>query len=456
MSLPLPKAFTDRMRSMLGDEYNEYINSFQQPKTGGLRVNTLKISPEEFLKISPFSLTPVKWAYEGFEYGESDRPGRHMLYDAGAYYIQEPSAMAAAALADPKPYEKVLDLCAAPGGKTTHLAGRMNGKGILIANEIHPSRANILSQSVERMGIQNAVVLNETPARLAERFEGYFDCILVDAPCSGEGMFRKDDVAIEEWTEEMPKMCAQRQSEILDEAVKMLKSGGRLIYSTCTFAPEENEGTVGSFLMRHSEMEIVKKDAPWFSCGNPEWVENGNPDTAYTFRLFPHKLSGEGHFVAVMRKKDGFEGDIPIMPEMREKDVPKSWTEFSEENLSDIPEGILYRSKDTLWLLPKECPSFEGLRVKRCGTELGTIRKNRFEPSHALSHALDIKCFKHIINMKCDDENAVKYLRGDTFPTQREKGWYALAADGFVLGWGKSAGGIMKNHYPKGLRWKGR
>ncbi len=456
MSLPLPKEFLERMKALLGEEYPDFLDSFDKPKSGGLRVNPQKTAPQDFASHSPFSLAPIPWAEEGFSYTEGDRPGRHAWYEAGVYYIQEPSAMAVGALADPKPGERVLDLCAAPGGKTTHLAGRMNGEGILVANEIHPTRANILAQSVERMGISNAVVLNETPHRLAEHFAGYFDCIVVDAPCSGEGMFRKDDIAISEWKPESPQMCADRQDEILDEAVKMLRPNGRLVYSTCTFAPVEDEGSVSRLIERHPEIEIVPVEAPWFASGHPEWVEDGHPDTVHTFRLFPHKLNGEGHYAAVLRKKGGEDGDVRTAVPMKEKDIPKEWIQFVEETLDRVPEGMLTRIKDTLWLLPTDCPELSGLHVKRAGIELGTLKKNRFEPSHALSHALNTDDFQRVANAKWSDEVTDKYLRGDTFPTELGKGWCAVAADGFVLGWGKSAGGIMKNHYPKGLRWVGR
>ena len=247
--MALPAAFEQRMQRLLGEEYPAFRDALARPQARGLRVSPLKIAPEQFAAQAPFTLTPVPWAPEGFFYPDTERPGRHPYYEAGVYYIQEPSAMAVGALADAKPGERVLDLCAAPGGKTTHLAGRMHGEGLLVANEIHAGRAVILAQSIERMGVQNCIVCNETPERLARRFPEFFDCIVVDAPCSGEGMFRKDDnPAQSEWTPELPSFCAARQAEILDRAADMLAGGGRLIYSTCTFAPEEDEGTLSRFL----------------------------------------------------------------------------------------------------------------------------------------------------------------------------------------------------------------
>lgn len=363
--------------------------------------------------------------------------------------------MAVGALADPQPGERVLDLCAAPGGKTTHLAGRMQGQGILIANEIHPARSQILSQSVERMGIRNCLVLNETPARLAQRFGNYFDRIVVDAPCSGEGMFRKDDTAIAEWTPESPAFCAQRQAEILDCAAAMLKGGGWLVYSTCTFAPEEDEGTISRFLERHPEFAVETVSAPWFDHGHPEWVENGYPDTRHTFRLWPHKLRGEGHYAAVLRRMDGECSDVPTVSPLREKEIPKEWLAFCQDTLTGIPEGVLLRGKDTLWLVPEQCPELSGLKVRRSGIELGTLRKNRMEPAHALSHALTREEVQRWISYPADSIEIDRYLHGEALPTELAKGWCIVAADHFALGWGKSAGGMLKNHYPKGLRRMG-
>ena len=455
MAMPLPEEFCTRMQSLLGEEYDAFLASYDAPRAGGLRVNPQKCTPEKFAETAPFSLTPVPWTREGFCYGETDRPGRHPWYDAGVYYMQEPSAMAVGALADPKPGERVLDLCAAPGGKTTHLAGRMAGEGILIANEIHPSRSNILSQTVERMGIPNCAVLCETPARLAQHFPGYFDCVVVDAPCSGEGMFRKEDIAVTEWRPESPAMCAARQAEILDEAAEMVRPGGRMVYSTCTFAPEENEGSISRFLERHPEFSITAVDAPWFAPGQPSWTENGHPNTARTFRLWPHRLRGEGHYAAVLHKTDGEEGGIQTVTPMRNRDIPSEWPDFCRDTLTAPLTGVLVRQRDTLWIQPEGFPDLSGLRVRRAGIELGVLRKNRFEPAHALSHALPASQFLRCADFPSDSAEIGRYLHGDTLPADLPKGWCAVAADGCVLGWAKSAGGMLKNHYPKGLRRKG-
>ena len=460
--MALPAAFEQRMQRLLGEEYPAFRDALARPQARGLRVSPLKIAPEQFAAQAPFTLTPVPWAPEGFFYPDTQRPGRHPYYEAGVYYIQEPSAMAVGALADAKPGERVLDLCAAPGGKTTHLAGRMHGEGLLVANEIHAGRAAILAQSIERMGVQNCIVCNETPERLAQRFPEFFDCIVVDAPCSGEGMFRKDDnPAQSEWTPELPSFCAARQAEILDRAADMLAGGGRLIYSTCTFAPEEDEGTLSRFLERHPEFSVQQVPTPEkLSPAHPEWAENGNPDTRYAFRLWPHKLDGEGHFAAVLHKNTGGRCDAPVLQETyskKEREQLQTAEQMIAELVKQLPEGRLVLRKDKLWLLPEACQlDVTGLKIKRMGIEIGTLKKNRLEPAHALAHALASEYFLQVCNLSAADGSAEAYLRGETFPYDGQKGWTAVAADGFVMGWGKCAGGTMKNHYPKGLRWVGK
>lgn len=460
--MALPAAFEQRMQRLLGEEYPAFRDALARPQARGLRVSPLKIAPEQFAAQAPFALTPVPWAPEGFFYPDTERPGRHPYYEAGVYYIQEPSAMAVGALADAKPGERVLDLCAAPGGKTTHLAGRMHGEGLLVANEIHAGRAAILAQSIERMGVQNCIVCNETPDRLAQRFPAFFDCIVVDAPCSGEGMFRKDDnPAQSEWTPELPAFCAARQAEILDRAAEMLAGGGRLIYSTCTFAPEEDEGTLSRFLERHPEFTMQQVPTPEkLSPAHPEWAENGNPDTRYAFRLWPHKLDGEGHFAAVLHKTAGDRRDAPRLHETyskKEQEQLRDAEKLLSELVRRLPEGQLVLRKEKLWLLPEACQlDMSGLKVKRMGIEVGTLKKNRLEPAHALAHALAPEDFVQVCDLRAADGSAEAYLRGETFPYDGQKGWTAVAADGFVMGWGKCAGGIMKNHYPKGLRWVGK
>ncbi|MDE6128840.1 MAG: RsmB/NOP family class I SAM-dependent RNA methyltransferase, partial [Lachnospiraceae bacterium] len=271
----LPEQFLKRMEKLLGDEYPAFLDSFSEECSRGLRVNTIKTEVEDFLKGGYFPLARVPWTENGFYIEGPDRPGKSPLHAAGVYYIQEPSAMAPAVFLEARRGDRVLDLCAAPGGKTTQLAASMRGGGILISNEIHPARAQILSENVERMGLRNVIVTNETPERLATVFTGYFDKILVDAPCSGEGMFRRSEEARTEWSQENVLLCAERQDAILDCAARMLRPGGRLVYSTCTFAPEEDEGTVSRFLERHSDFIIRQSELPeGFWGGQKEWIAN--------------------------------------------------------------------------------------------------------------------------------------------------------------------------------------
>lgn len=451
--MQLPKDFTERMERLLGGEYEAFLKSYDREQAQALRVNTLKLTAEEFQKISPVTLRQVPWVRDGFYYGSQERPGKHPYHEAGLYYIQEPSAMAVGELAAAVPGERVLDLCAAPGGKTTHLAAAMQGKGLLVSNEIHPARAKILAQNVERMGIANAVVTNERPDRLADRFPGFFDRIVVDAPCSGEGMFRKEDQACEQWSVENVKMCAERQAEILDAAAQMIRPGGTLVYSTCTFAPEENEGSIGAFLLQHPEFRVTKREAfvEFFAPGHPEWAD-APAETADTFRLWPHKLEGEGHYAAVLVKsgETGEEKAEPKMPSV-DRAVLKLYEQFVKENLTCVPEGIPVLFGEQLYLLP--CPlNLKGLKVLRAGLHVGTVRKNRLEPAHALALALRADEVKRCSEIGAQEGGAEAYLRGEALMLDGENGWNLVLLNGYPLGWGKRSGQILKNHYPKGLR----
>ena len=427
----LPELFLKRMETQLGSEYPEYLASLERPRAVALRFNPQKGKAPEL----PFATSPVPWEPLGCYYEPTARPGLHPYHDAGVYYLQEASAMAPAVLLNPQPGERILDLCAAPGGKTTQIAGKMGGQGLLVCNEIHPKRAKILSQNVERMAISNALVLNEAPATLAQRFPGFFDRILVDAPCSGEGMFRKEAAAVADWTEELVDMCARRQGEILDAAAKMLRPGGRLVYSTCTFAPREDEEAVASFLARHPDFAPEKVDAPWFTPG-----ENGS------FRLWPHKLLGEGHFAAVLRRMDGNGEDgnsVSGAP------LPDGWLRFAREQGISLPAGKAVRFGDTLFWAPEEMPDISRLRVLRPGLELGTLKKDRLEPAHAL--ALWLRPREGDTRLAPDSPELAGYLRGETIPGSR-RGFQLVCAGEYTLGWAKGDGQILKNHYPKGLR----
>ena len=447
----LPELFCQKMKMLLGTEYDSFLQSLELPRAVGLRWNPLKLAALQEngalkAKLAPFQLRPIPWCPTGYYYDPETRPGLHPWHAAGAFYLQEPSAMAPAELLDPQPGERVLDLCAAPGGKTTQLAGKMAGRGILVCNEIHPKRAAILASNVERMGIANALVLNEHPARLAERFGGYFDRILVDAPCSGEGMFRKHDAAGEDWSPETVAMCARRQAEILDSAAGMLRPGGRLVYSTCTFSPEENEGSVTAFLERHPDYRVEALSAPGFSAGCPQWA-NREPSLANTFRLWPHRLRGEGHFAAVLRR----EGETSRIecPTQAPAELPKAVSLLLEELGIVPPDGIPVRFGERVFLAPPELPVLRGLKVLRPGLELAELRGSLAVPAHAL--ALWTSRAAVCYDLHADDAVCAAYLRGQTLPTDA-RGWTLVRVDGMSLGWGKASVGVLKNHYPKGLR----
>ncbi len=421
----------NRMKLQLGQEYPAFLQSLERPRAVALRFNPLKGDSPEL----PFVGESVPWEPMGYYYDGEARPGLHPYHEAGVYYLQEASAMAPVQLLDPKPGERVCDLCAAPGGKTTQTAGRMLGEGFLLCNEINPKRAKILSRNIERMGVANALVTNEHPQRLADRLEGYFDRVLIDAPCSGEGMFRKEEAAVTDWSQETVEMCARRQAEILDSGAALVRPGGRLVYSTCTFAPEENEMTIESFLQRHPEFSLEAVDAPWFAQVRPG-----------VYRMWPHKLLGEGHFAAVLRK-DG-DGEVPDAAHSGEK-LPKEWLEFAKELDISLPAGQALNFGQSLFWAPEEMPDIRGLKVLRPGLELGTVLKNRFEPAHAL--ALWLKKCKNVQDLAPDSKEIGGFMHGEVIPSD-QKGWCLVAVGGYSIGWGKGDGRVLKNHYPKGLR----
>ena len=427
----LPEAFLNRIKTQLGEEYPAFLASLERPRAVALRFNPLKGTQPQL----PFTLDPVPWEAMGYYYDPESRPGLHPYHEAGVYYLQEASAMAPVTLLDPQPGEWICDLCAAPGGKTTQIAGRMAGEGFLLCNEWSPKRAKILSRNIERMGVANALVTNENTEKLAKKFAGLFDKVLVDAPCSGEGMFRKEEAAVTDWSEETVEMCARRQAEILENAAALVRPGGRLVYSTCTFAPAENEETIENFLQSHPEFSPLAMDAPWFTPG---------PNSSY--RLWPHKLLGEGHFAAVLQKNGGEEGEN--RPQAGEK-LPKEWQEFARQLAVSLPAGDALTFGQTLYWMPPDMPDIHGIKVLRLGLELGEVKKNRFEPAHAL--ALWLKDAAAVQNLPGDSTEVASYMHGETIPTDRS-GWCLVTVDGYSLGWGKGDGKILKNHYPKGLR----
>ena len=427
----LPQEFLNRMQTQLGAEYPAFLAALERPRAVALRFNPLKGDAPTM----EFTADPVPWEPQGYYYDPTARPGLHPYHEAGVYYLQEASAMAPVALLDPQPGERICDLCAAPGGKTTQIAGRMLGDGFLLCNEINPKRAKILSRNIERMGVANALVTNEHPQQLAKRFPGFFDRVLIDAPCSGEGMFRKEEAAVTDWSQETVEMCARRQAEILHSGAAMVRPGGRLVYSTCTFAPEEDEWAVEAFLESHPEFSLEAVQNPWFHCVTPGM-----------YRMWPHKLLGEGHFAAVLRKADG-EADTPDTA--RSENLPKEWLEFAKALNITLPQGKAMTFGQTLYWVPADMPDINRLKVMRPGLELGTVKKGRFEPAHALALWLkDCACSQML---GPDSRELAAYLHGDVLASTR-KGWCLVTAGGYSIGWGKGDGTQLKNHYPKGLR----
>ena len=427
----LPQEFLSRMQTQLGEEYPVFLASLERPRAVALRFNPLKGESPAL----PFVGAPVPWEPMGYYYDPQSRPGLHPYHEAGVYYLQEASAMAPVTLLDPQPGERICDLCAAPGGKSTQIAGRLMGEGFLLCNEYSPKRAKILSRNIERMGIANALVTNEHPENLARLLPEYFDRVLIDAPCSGEGMFRKEEAAVTDWSPETVQMCARRQAEILHSGAQLVRPGGRLVYSTCTFAPEEDELAVEEFLRTHPEFTAESVEAPWFDPAGPGG-----------WRLWPHKLLGEGHFAAVLRKSGEGSADVPV--ESGEK-LPKEFTEFAKTMGIRLPEGKAVRFGQSVYWVSEELPSLRGLKVLRPGLELGELKKDRFEPAHAL--ALWLRSCAQVCRLEPDSRELAAYLRGDVVPSP-VKGWCLVMAGDYSIGWGKGDGTVLKNHYPKGLR----
>lgn len=465
----LPESFTERMKSMLGSEYSAFIASFDKEKTSGLRINTLKLNSQN-TSCLPFKLDKIPWTDEGFYYNEESKPGRNPLHDAGAYYIQEPSAMMVANLLAPDKGERICDLCAAPGGKSTHIAGMLSGTGLLVSNEISTQRARILSQNIERFGICNAIICNETPERMAKHFPQYFDKILVDAPCSGEGMFRKDSTAIEEWSLENVQMCAKRQKIILSCADAMLKPNGIMVYSTCTFAPAEDEEMLIWFLREYGGYKAEAwqhEGVTGFDTGRESFVsesfgelsEREKEALSCAVRLWPHKVKGEGHFAVRLRKpKTSIKNIDNTVKTNKIKNCSISRKELKE--LQNFAEEIFINSNiekyvkrlrffgDNLFLVPEQV---NGIKIIRAGLHVAVKKKGRFEPAHALCKAVKPEDVKQYHD--CDYDTALKFLHGEVIRCASDfKGWVLIGYKGFGLGWGKAQNGIAKNHYPKGLR----
>ena len=466
----LPADFKEKMKQLLGEEYEAYLKSFEEPCHNGLRINRLKLDRETWQQISPFSLEPVPWIENGFYYfsdtadaEENSRPSRHPYYYSGLYYLQEPSAMTPANLLPVEPGDLVLDICAAPGGKSTELGAKLQGKGLLFSNDISNSRAKALLKNLEMAGISNFCVASEAPEKLSGLLPEFFDKILVDAPCSGEGMFRRDPDMIKSYEKQGPAEYVPIQRSIVSEAVKMLKPGGLLLYSTCTFDQEENEGTIQYLLEQFPDMKLLElphREGFSRGIGLPQCV-----------RLFPHQIQGEGHFIALLQKdsaatKDETSGQNKPACSL-EKLAGAEAAAFLSSISKPLPPCQLLEKNGSLYLLPEAVAALgekqrKRIRFLRTGLLLGEIKKGRFEPSQALAMALKKEDYPSSIDFSPKDERVIRYLKGETIALNGEEAdslnsrfpWVLVCTGGFPLGWAKHLNGSLKNKYYPGWRWQ--
>lgn len=476
MAAQLPGTFVQRMKELLGTEYEQFADTYKEAPYGGIRVNTLKIPVNDLLNLSPLPLEPIPWCPTGFYTEEGARPGKHPYYHAGLYYIQEPSAMAPVELLDVQPGHRVLDLCAAPGGKSTQIAAKLQGEGLLVSNDLHSERTKALAKNLELYGVRNGIVLNESPERIAASFSGFFDRILIDAPCSGEGMFRKDEDMVRQWGPETPSKYAAMQHDILNAAASALAPGGTLVYSTCTFAPEENEGTIAAFLAEHPEFSVVP-------VGGTGVFAPGYGELSGTARLWPHKVKGEGHFLAVLRHDgsgapegraagalpwergsgagaaESTAGSAGVSPkrggaESGRQGVRRAeqgrgkggrpaagkagaggraaqasgeaaallvYRDWALEQLGREPEGHPVFFGDHLYLSPLPQGALNGLKVVRAGWYMGQVRSGRFIPGHPVATALRAEESSRSLSLSSRDREAVSYLKGETLAIPQER-----------------------------------
>ena len=460
----LPEEFLNRMREMIGEEETLLLDkACEKEPVQALRLKKNKKKPDGCIDLlSEMKLEKLSYEDDGYLFDPDCAPGRRPFHDAGAYYIQDPGAMIPGALLRKSGYlkegMKVLDLCASPGGKSTQIASAMAGKGILFSNEIVKNRCSVLSSNIERMGITNAVVLNETSEKLAERFPGYFDAVIVDAPCSGEGMFRKNSEAVSQWSAENVEMCAERQALILENAYACLKPGGILVYSTCTFERSENEDRISGLIGKHPDMKLLSTD---FFRETAEGLRGGLDECGDAIRVWPMYFNGEGHFAALLEKEGGSAEMLAPGGYEPVSDIKngKALDEFLKETLTKETAGLIASAKnrfrlfgDNLFILPEETPSLAGLKVARCGLHIGTFKKDRFEPAHAL--ALFLGEEDVLLSKRVNEDEAESFVKGMTLNGEG-KGWCLISVCGYSLGWGKASGGVIKNHYPKGLRIQG-
>lgn len=456
----LPENFLTNMKQLMGAEYEAWLKSYEAPPFQGLRINQTRLDCDAWERMGLFTDRRVPWTENGYYCMDDSRPSKDPYYYAGLYYLQEPSAMAPAALLPIAPGDCVLDLCAAPGGKSTELGAKLGGTGLLVSNDISNSRARALLKNLELFGIANICVTSETPEKLADTFGAFFDKILVDAPCSGEGMFRKDPELIRSWMEHGPEYYAPIQREILTQAVRMLKPGGMLLYSTCTFAREEDEDTIQWLLSREPDMELVPIPLWEGACAGV--------DKSPVLRLFPHRIDGEGHFAALLRKKENaagmphgtatFSGRNPDAAKIRQLEQESDFREWEALLSCPLDRSRIMIKEDAVYYLPGIFHRSWNLRYLRTGLLLGEWKKKRFEPSQAAAMACAADRFAHCFSMCHGDERVIRYLKGETiFPAEGEhpaRGWNLICVDGYPLGWAKYTGSSFKNKYYPGWRWQ--
>lgn len=505
MAAQLPSSFSERMMDLLGTDYNQFADSYKETPNGGVRVNTLKISVEKLQALSTLELEPIPWCPTGFYTEDGARPGKHPHYHAGLYYIQEPSAMAPVELLDVQPGDRVLDLCAAPGGKSTQISAKLSGEGLLVTNDLHPERTKALAKNLELYGVRNGIVLNESPDHIAAAFPLYFDKILIDAPCSGEGMFRKDEDMVKQWDSGTPAKYAAMQRDILRSAATTLAPGGTLVYSTCTFATEENEEIIAEFISEHPQFSVI-------TVGGTGSFAPGFGELSGTARLWPHKVKGEGHFMAVLQhvgpkvsaeERDQAEVKLSAVtrntnkkgtahiksankPEARrgkegkfsnksaagaergrqgsgEEQALAAYGDFIKDQLGWEPKGYPIFFGDHLYISPLPKERLNGLKAIRPGWYVGHVRNGRFIPGHPMATALHPEESCRSVSLSSTSNEAISYLKGETLLISQErlsikigttqKGYVLVCIDGYSAGWGKWQDGVLKNEYPAGWRW---
>ena len=452
--MKLPELFEEKMRRLLGEDFEEYEKHLDDPAYYGIRVNTLKISVEDFLKICPFKVTKVPWTDNGFYVDREEKPSKHPYYHAGLYYIQEPSAMTPASYLPVEPGARVLDLCGATGGKSTELGAKLNGEGLLVSNDVSISRTKALIRNIEMFGIRNDMILCTEAKYLVPSMTGFFNKILIDAPCSGEGMFRKGNNEIKNWQQKGSEPYAKLQREIVDDAIKLLAPGGMLLYSTCTFSPEENEQVIEYLLEKNDDLSLVPmKMCEGFDHGHPEWTLTGREDIKQCIRLWPHKIKGEGHFLALLKKEDGPQPTFKYEKIKKVKLTPET-EEFFKNCKMDIDWSHVREHQGKLFYLKEDIPEMKKVRVLRKGLYLGEMKKGRFEPSQSFAVALSADEYKPYLFFDINDENTIKYLKCETLDVDTAtEGIHLIGTNEFPLGWAKIKKGRLKNKYSSSWRW---